>query len=193
MVREYIKVMETAPDFEASDLSQQYKLLAKYNNVVLAGRELSNGSFEFITLRQNNRVDIEKCFGNNYAGAKEDFAVRTGLINEDKIFSNVEYDDIYHCISEILGSDYELSDEHIERLQRIKTKIEKVTDNSALFNTSQNNEQKLSIKVKREVTALKSISISKDGIIECYGNRAGYMQNHVAVVDEIFRRAEVEQ
>lgn len=40
---------------------------------------------------------------------------------------------------------------------------------------------------------MKSISISKDGIIEYYGNRAGYIRNHVAVVDEMFRRAEVEQ
>lgn len=40
---------------------------------------------------------------------------------------------------------------------------------------------------------MKSISISKDGIIEYYGNRAGYIRNHIAVVDEMFRRAEVEQ
>lgn len=40
---------------------------------------------------------------------------------------------------------------------------------------------------------MKSISISKDGIIEYYGNRAGYIRNHIAVVDEMFKRPEVEQ
>lgn len=40
---------------------------------------------------------------------------------------------------------------------------------------------------------MKSISISKEGIIEYYGNRAGYIKNHTAVMDEMFKRAEIEQ
>ena len=40
---------------------------------------------------------------------------------------------------------------------------------------------------------MKSISISKEGIVEYYGNRAGYIKDNTAVIDEMFRRDEVEQ
>lgn len=40
---------------------------------------------------------------------------------------------------------------------------------------------------------MKSISISKEGIVEYYGNRAGYIKDNTAVMDEMFRRDEVEQ
>lgn len=40
---------------------------------------------------------------------------------------------------------------------------------------------------------MKSISISKEGIVEYYGNRAGYIKNDAAVMDEMFRRDEIEQ
>lgn len=40
---------------------------------------------------------------------------------------------------------------------------------------------------------MKSINISKEGIVEYYGNKAGYIKNHTAVMDEMFKRAEIEQ
>lgn len=40
---------------------------------------------------------------------------------------------------------------------------------------------------------MKSISISKEGIVEYYGNRAGYIKDNTAVMDEMFRRDEIEQ
>ena len=53
LVKEYGNVMEKASDFKVplfnslpanTTLSQSYKLLAEYDNVVLAGRELNSGA-----------------------------------------------------------------------------------------------------------------------------------------------------
>lgn len=37
------------------------------------------------------------------------------------------------------------------------------------------------------------INITRDGIVECYGNRAGYIKEKTAIVDAMFKRDEVEQ
>ena len=39
---------------------------------------------------------------------------------------------------------------------------------------------------------MKTINISSDGIIEYYGNRAGFVRNNTATVDEIFRKEDLE-
>lgn len=44
LVKEYGNAMEKASDFKVLGLSQSYKLLAEYDNVVLAGRELNSGA-----------------------------------------------------------------------------------------------------------------------------------------------------
>ncbi len=119
LVKEYGNAMEKAPDFKVPSLSQSYKLLAEYDNVVLAGRELNSGGFEFVTWRQNyNGVEHGNYFGNNYSGAKEDFATRSGLVNEKKLFSDEEYVEMYRCVMDTLEDSYELSDEHKKMLDK---------------------------------------------------------------------------
>ena len=39
---------------------------------------------------------------------------------------------------------------------------------------------------------MKTINISSDGVIEYYGNRAGFVKNNTATVDEIFRKEDLE-
>lgn len=40
---------------------------------------------------------------------------------------------------------------------------------------------------------MKSINITKEGILQYYGNRAGYVKNGTAFVDEMFKKADVEE
>ena len=47
--KEFLKVMDNSPELTAVDLNAPYKKLLEYNDVVLAGTEHSNGSFEFVT------------------------------------------------------------------------------------------------------------------------------------------------
>lgn len=39
---------------------------------------------------------------------------------------------------------------------------------------------------------MKTINISSDGVIEYYGNRAGFVRNNTATVDEMFRKEDLE-
>lgn len=145
LVREYYKAMALAEEFKYPSLSQPYKLLAQYGDVVLLGVSLENDEeFNFLTWDRTARrsEQVHHC-DNDYAGAKEDFAIRSGLVNENKIFSYGDYEDIHCCISEILGSDYELSDGHIARLEEIRGKIEKVIDNVKQMETLQDNKCEL--------------------------------------------------
>ena len=40
---------------------------------------------------------------------------------------------------------------------------------------------------------MKSINITKEGILQYYGNKAGYIRNGTAFVDEMFKKADVEE
>ena len=40
---------------------------------------------------------------------------------------------------------------------------------------------------------MKSINITREGIVEFYGNRAGYIKDNTAIMDEMFRRDDMEQ
>ncbi len=56
--KEFLKVMDNSPELTAVDLNAPYKKLLEYNDVVLAGTEHSDGSFEFVTWDcKNNSLD----------------------------------------------------------------------------------------------------------------------------------------
>ncbi len=40
---------------------------------------------------------------------------------------------------------------------------------------------------------MKSINITREGIVQYYGNRAGYVRNNTAFVDEMFKKADIEE
>lgn len=122
-------------------------MLAEYDNVVLAGRELNSGGFEFVTWRQNyNGVEHGNYFGNNYSGAKEDFATRSGLVNEKKLFSDEEYVEMYRCVVDTLEDSYELSDEHKKMLKNLCRKIPEAVDNfGQILKESQAEEYEISM------------------------------------------------
>ena len=111
-VREYLETIDQAPDFEVEGLENKYKLLAQFNNTVLAARVKG--------------VFAGNYFGNDYTRAKEDFAVRANIVNREKIFSTSELVEIYRCIDDTLGGGYEISDEQVDVLNTIKDKITEV-------------------------------------------------------------------
>ena len=76
--KEFLKVMDNSPELTAVDLNAPYKKLLEYNDVVLAGTEHSDGSFEFVTWDcKNNSLDHGHYY-EDYERAKEDFVKRTG-------------------------------------------------------------------------------------------------------------------
>lgn len=90
-VKKYIDLMDKAPELSARDFNMPYKLLAEFNGVVLGGIEhRSNNTFEFITWSYANNSLYHGHYFTDYEKAKEDFAVRSGLLQSTKLFTDKE-------------------------------------------------------------------------------------------------------
>lgn len=123
-VEEYIANMENCPDLVLNDSDIEYKELATYNDVVLAGKELKDGTYEFITWDCVRNAAYYGNYYTDYKKAKEDFAIRSGLIDKKLDFSTRELIEIYRNSEDTLGAGYELTDEQRETINRIEDKIE---------------------------------------------------------------------
>ncbi len=99
------------------------KKLLEYNDVVLAGTEHSNGSFEFVTWDcKNNSLDHGHYY-EDYERAKEDFVKRSELLPENQIFSADERFELYRCVEDALSAGFELSSDVENILADVKEKL----------------------------------------------------------------------
>ena len=146
-VDEYLKAMENAPPLTARDFDMPYRKLAEFNGVVLGGTEHeSTGEFEFATWDCRNNALYHGHYYNDYIKAKEDFAVRSGLVNENKLFTNKEMCEIYRCIDDTLSGVYELTDEQTEILYAVQRKTKASVENfDELIQQSNNQEYEQSM------------------------------------------------
>ena len=129
----YMKQMETAPLLEADGLSGDYRLLAEFNGVVLAGHERDSAyGVQFITWERSydgTGVWQGLYYENDYDGARQNFAERSRLIEQDRLFTNEQLAEIYRCIHETLDSEYPITDSRREILQNACTQIENAVSN----------------------------------------------------------------
>ena len=123
-VDEYLRAMENGTELKARDFDMPYIKIAEYNEVVLAGREHSNGSFEFATWNYKNNSLYHGHYTTDYKGAREDFATRSGLVNKNLLFNKSELVEIYRCIEDTLNNEYEMTDKQKEMLEDIQTRIQ---------------------------------------------------------------------
>ena len=89
-VKEYMRIFERAPALKAIGLEDTYKVLADFGDAVLAGRSCKTGA-EFVTWEwdfDRQGVHAGHYFMENYEAAKQDFAARAGLVNEQRLFSD---------------------------------------------------------------------------------------------------------
>ena len=126
-VSEYRKEMERAPVMEAEGVNEPYKLLAEYNDVVLCGRQYGNGyGVQFVTWSRNfDRTGVTQghYFGNCYQEAKQDFAVRAGLVQSERLFPEAQLAEIYRSIRQTLYTDLELTRAQEKTLQTVSDQI----------------------------------------------------------------------
>ena len=91
----YMRQMGAAPFLTASGLGGSYRLLAEFNDIVLAGRPTEYG-VQFITWARDADGDGVHWghyhgFGaDSYTAAKQDFAVRSGLVPHSALFAQKE-------------------------------------------------------------------------------------------------------
>ena len=97
LVHEYMTALDAAPALKAGSLDEKYKLLADFGGVVLAGTESSRGP-QFVTWQwsyDRSYVTLGHYYGDNYTVAKEDFACRSGLVDDNRLFNNEQLAEIY--------------------------------------------------------------------------------------------------
>lgn len=124
-VREYMELMKTAPFIKASSLYAPYRQLADFNGYVLGGMESKRGA-QFTTRQwtyDHDGLTLGHYFGNDYAAAKQDFALRSGLVLEEKRFTPEQLIEIYLCCADTMTSGIPLTFEQEKRIDEIQTQI----------------------------------------------------------------------
>lgn len=118
-------LLEQAPPLQAQSLTGDYRLLADFNGAVLAAHPTRLGvqfvtwdwSFDHTGLNQGNY------FQENYAGAKQDFAIRAGLISKQQIFNQEQLIEIYRCCSDTLDAGFDLTAEQEKCIRGVQEQI----------------------------------------------------------------------
>ena len=126
MTSEYMAILETAPRLKASGLDGDYRSLADFGGTVLAGSPSKYG-IQFVTWDWDyDRTGVVHghYFMENYDGAKQDFATRSGLIQKEQLFSPEQLTEIFRCCADSVDEDFfELTDTQEEMIRGIQQQI----------------------------------------------------------------------
>ena len=126
---EYMRLMEAAPPLQAQGLEGDYRLLADFGGAVLAGHPTSHG-VEFVTWEwdyQHTGMWQGHYYGNNFAGAKQDFAIRSGLIQRTQLFEQNELDELYRCCQRMRELDDTLTYQGEQQIIKTQEHIEAIS------------------------------------------------------------------
>ena len=125
-VKEYMQIFDRAPALKAVGLDDTYKVLADFGDAVLAGQLGKKGakfvSWEWDFDRQG--VHSGHYFMENYEAAKQDFAVRAGLVESQRLFSDEQLAVIKNACEFALEDDATLSYAEEKQLQSVQEQIE---------------------------------------------------------------------
>ncbi|MEA4992710.1 MAG: hypothetical protein VB060_02585 [Oscillibacter sp.] len=130
-VSEYMKLMDAAPLLKAQGLDETYRLLADFNGVVLAGHATRYG-VQFVTWDwdyEKTGVTQGHYMSNNYTAAKQDFAVRSGLIRRGQLFSPEQLTELSRCVQAVLDDQNELTCDQETLLRETQEQIETLVPN----------------------------------------------------------------
>ena len=125
-VKEYMRIFERAPALKAVGLEDTYKVLADFGDAVLAG-QLGKKGARFVTWEwdfDRQGVHAGHYFLENYEAAKQDFAVRAGLVESQRLFSDEQLAVIRNACAFALEDDATLSYAEEKQLQSVQEQIE---------------------------------------------------------------------
>ena len=128
MVNSYVEAMQNAPLLHASGLHEDFRLLADFGGAVLAGQERENGQgYQFVTwIWDYDRTGVSHghYYEDDFQSAKQDFAVRSGLLSKAQLFSPDELTELYRATDHFLEEGPELDYKQQKAIQEARTKIE---------------------------------------------------------------------
>ena len=125
-VKEYMQIFDRAPTLKVVGLDDTYKVLADFGDAVLAGRSCKTGA-KFVTWEwdfDRQSVHAGHYFMENYEAAKQDFAVRAGLVESQRLFSDEQLAVIRNACAFALEDDATLSYAEEKQLQSVQEQIE---------------------------------------------------------------------
>ena len=125
-VKEYMRIFERAPTLKVVGLDDTYKVLADFGDAVLAGRSCKTGA-KFVTWEwdfDRQGVHAGHYFMENYEAAKQDFAVRAGLVESQRLFSDEQIAVIKNACEFALEDDATLSYAEEKKLHSVQEQIE---------------------------------------------------------------------
>lgn len=123
-IREYVGIYMNAPAMPFEGI-KQYKKFGEYNDVVFGATYNPMHGFMFSSWRvSGNGVHLGE-YSSNYNYSKEYFALRSGLVNKQKIFTNQENEEIYKSVKYAKENCDSLSYEQENILSKI---LDKLTD-----------------------------------------------------------------
>ena len=147
---EYMSQMEAAPQLGIGPKGD-YRLLADFNNIVLAGHPTQYG-VQFVTwerVQEGTALHQGDYYGpcagvDSYTAAKQDFATRSDPIPKSALFTPEQLTEVYRSIHETLDSCYPITDERQKRLESAAEQIERnVPDLAARVDQSNQKELEL--------------------------------------------------
>ena len=125
-VKEYMRIFERASALKAVGLEDTFKVLADFGDAVLAG-QLGKKGARFVTWEwdfDRQGVHAGHYFMENYEAAKQDFAVRAGLVERQRLFSDEQLAVIRDACEFALEDDATLSYAEEKQLQSVQEQIE---------------------------------------------------------------------
>ena len=132
LANEYTRAMASAPVLKAVGLHEEFRLLAEYDGVVLAGQELEgNWGYKFATWRRSldgAGLDHGNYYHNDYEEAKLNFACRSGLVQKSRQFTDEQLTELYRCIHETLESGCPITRDREDILRAVAERIEESVD-----------------------------------------------------------------
>ena len=126
-----MRLMDTAPILQVDGLDENYQLLADFSGVVLAGHATQYG-VQFVTWDwdyEKTGVTQGHYMSNNYTAAKQDFAVRSGLIRREQLFSPEQLTELSRCVQAVLDDQNELTCDQEALLRETQEQIETLVPN----------------------------------------------------------------
>ena len=138
-VKEYMQILELAPSLCVHGPDDHRKIFADFGDVVLVG-SAGRRIVDFATWEWDygrSAVYAGHFFSDNYEAAKQDFAVRAGFVNGQRLFSDQQLGVIRNACEFALEGDAALSFEEEKLLRSVQEQIED------LFPIQQEPEQEL--------------------------------------------------
>ena len=123
-VREYVRLYEHAPQMNADGVTD-YRKLAAFGDTVLAATYSEKKSFLCCTWTQNADGDsmFWEYYSPNYEYAKEAFAVRSGLVSKERLFSENESAYLCRCVDFTKVNCETLTYEQERQLDKLQEKL----------------------------------------------------------------------